>query len=153
MKKLITLFVAFICLLAFSGCIQDGNTVDIDFPFEVKDIENIEMYHHTDSTQSEKKVIESKEDIKELYEKLESITCQIKESGETTPPNITSFRFNLSDGTNYELVYIGYGVKRGRLKSSTGKFDFFTSADIGWNWRWLNEDLEAVTVDESELPK
>lgn len=152
MKKLISLCIAFICIFALVGCIPE-NTVNIKFPFAVTDVVNIEMYHSSASSNSEMKVIESKEDIKALYEKLESITYKIKDSEETSPPEITSFRFNLSDGTNYELVYLGYGVKNGRLKSSTGNFDYFTSADIGWNWRWLNEDLEAVTVDESELPK
>ena len=37
------------------------------------------------------------------------------------------------------------------LKSSTGNFEYFTSADIGAYWSDI--DLEAVAVEESELPK
>ena len=97
---------------------------------------------------------EEKHDIiKDLYEKFERIAYKIKDSEETASPEITTFRFNLTDGTNYELIYVCYGVKTGRLISHTGKFDYFTSADIGWNWRWLNQELTAVTVGESEMPK
>ena len=70
---------------------------------------------------------------------------------ETTGADVTSFRFNLSDGTNYELIYVCNGVKNGKLKSPTGNFEYFTSSDIGAYWS--NIDLEAVTVEESELPK
>ena len=41
---------------------------------------------------------------------------------------------NLSDGTNYEMVYSCYGVKNGSLKSTTGDFEYFASADIGAAW-------------------
>lgn len=82
---------------------------------------------------------------------FEGLTLKRKEAEETTEATITSFRFNLSDGTTYELIYSCYGVKTGNLKSSTGNFEYFTSADIGSYWN--NIDLEAVTVEESELPK
>ena len=47
----------------------------------------------------------------------------------------------------------GYGVKNGTLSSRTGKFKYFSSADIGWNWRFLNEEVEAVPAKESEVPQ
>ena len=152
MKKLVSLALAFVCIFSLAGCIPE-NTVNIKFPFAVEDVVNIEMYHSSASSNPEMKMIESKEDIKELYEKIERISCKIKDSEETASPEITSFRFNLTDGTNYELIYVCYGVKTGRLISHTGKFDYFTSADIGWNWVWLNQELTAVTVGESEMPK
>ena len=76
---------------------------------------------------------------------------QRKAAEETAGAAITSFRFNLSDGTSYELIYACHGVKNGNLESSTGNFKYFTSADIGSYWD--NIDLEAVSVEESELPK
>ena len=127
--------------------------VNLEFPFEIEDVENIEMYHYVGTPgQVEKKVIVSEQDIKTLYEQFESISYKLKEVDAVAGGETTSFRFNLSDGTMYELIYRGYGVKKGVLKSPTGDFMYFTSADIGWNWRWLNEDLEAVEVDKSELP-
>ena len=127
--------------------------VNLEFPFEIEDVENIEMYHYVGTPgQVEKKVIVAEQDIKTLYEQFESISYKLKKVDEVAGGETTSFRFNLSDGTMYELIYRGYGVKKGILKSPTGDFMYFTSADIGWNWRWLNEDLEAVEVDKSELP-
>ena len=127
--------------------------VNLDFPFEIEDVDNIEMYHYVGTPgQVEKKVIVSEQDIKTLYEKFESISYKLKKADEVVGGETTSFRFNLSDGTMYELIYRSYGVKNGILKSPTDGFEYFTSADIGWNWRWLNEDLVAVEVDKSELP-
>ena len=78
------------------------------------------------------------------------LSLELKEVEETAGAEITSFRFNLSDGTSYELIYGCDGVKTGNLKSSTDNFEYFTSADI--SSYWSNTDLEAVPVEESELP-
>ena len=107
-------------------------TVNINFPFEVGDVETIELYRYAGAPVSaEKKVVDAEETIKDLYDMFEGLTLELKEVEETTGAKITSFRFNLSDGTTYELIYGCYGVKTGNLKSSTGNFEYFTSADIG----------------------
>lgn len=150
MKKLIALVLALVCVLAMAGC--NNKTVNIDLPFEVGNVENIEMYHFVGAPVSaEKKVIVAEETIKYLYDMFEDLSLKHKAVEETTGAEITSFRFNLADGTSYELIYGCYGVKTGNLKSSTGNFEYFTSADIGSYWS--NIDLEAVAVEESELPK
>ncbi len=150
MKKAIALLSLLVFMLALAGC--NEKTVHIDFPFEVGEVETIELYSYTGAPVSaEKKVTDSEETIKDLYDMFEGLTLKRKEAEETTEATITSFRFNLSDGTTYELIYSCYGVKTGNLKSSTGNFEYFTSADIGSYWN--NIDLEAVTVEESELPK
>ena len=64
---------------------------------------------------------------------------------------MTSFRFNLSDGTSYELIYVCNGVKNGKLKSSTGNFEYFTRSDIGSYWS--NIDLEAVQLKKMNCQK
>lgn len=97
MKKLIALVLAVVCVLGLVGC--NNKTVNIDLPFEVGDVENIEMYHFVGAPVSaEKKVIVAEETIKNLYD----------------------------------------------------MFEYFTSADI--SSYWSNTDLEAVPVEESELP-
>ena len=142
MKKLIALVLAVVCVLGLVGC--NNKTVNIDLPFEVGDVENIEMYHFVGAPVSaEKKVIVAEETIKNLYDMFEGLSLELKEVEETAGAEITSFRFNLSDGTSYELIY-------GNLKSSTDNFEYFTSADI--SSYWSNTDLEAVPVEESELP-
>ena len=129
MKKTIALISLLVLMLWLVGC--NKKTVNINFPFEVGDVETIELYRYAGAPVSaEKKVVDAEE---------------------TTGAKITSFRFNLSDGTTYELIYGCYGVKTGNLKSSTGNFEYFTSEDIGAYWSDI--DLEAVAVEESELPK
>ena len=149
MRKYIALVLALILMLGLVGCKE--KTVNIDFPFEVGDVETIELYRYAGAPVSaEKKVIDAEETIKDLYDRFEGLTLKLKETEETTGGKITSFRFNLSDGTTYELIYVCYGVKSGNLKSSTGNFEYFTSSDIGSYWNDI--DLEAVSVEESELP-
>lgn len=151
MKKFIALVSILLCVFGLVGCNQD-KAVSIEFPFEIEDISNVEMYHYSGAPVSaEKKVVVAEDDIKSLYDMFEGLLLKEKKVDETTGADVTSFRFNLSDGTNYELIYICNGVKNGKLTSSTGNFEYFTSADIGSYW--INIDIEAVPVEESELPK
>ena len=150
MKKATNLISFLILMMVLVGCSKE--TVHIDFPFEVGEVENIEMYHYTGvPVSAEKKVVVAETDITDLYDKFEDLSLMEKQVEETTGGDVTSFRFNLSDGTSYELIYVCDGVKNGKLKSSTGNFEYFTRSDIGSYWS--NIDLEAVPVEESELPK
>ena len=150
MKKTIGLISLLILMMGLVGCNEE--TVNIDFPFEVGEVENIEMYHYTGvPVSAEKKVVVAETDITDLYDKFEDLSLMEKQVEETTGGDVTSFRFNLSDGTCYELIYVCNGVKNGKLKSSMGNFEYFTRSDIGSYWS--NLDLEAVPVEENELPK
>ena len=152
MKKLIALVLALVCILGIVGCDQN-KTASIEFPFAIEDITNIEMYHF-DSTlgNAEKKVVIDKDDMKSVYDMFEQLSLTTeKVSTDTSGGSTIRFIFNLVDGTNYELTYIGHGIKNGTLKSSTGNFEYFTLADIyGF---WILIDLEAVTVEENDLLK
>lgn len=152
MKKTIALIFSMVLFVGLVGCSE--KTVNIDFPFEVGDVENIEMYHYEGvPVSAEKKVVTTESDISALYEMFEGLSLEDKKVEETAGADVTGFRFNLSDGTNYELTYVCNGVKNGNLKSVTGSFEYFTSADIGAYWNNLNTELEATPVDESELPQ
>ena len=73
--------------------------VKIDFPFEVEDVENVEMYHYDGVPASaEKKVVVAENDIKTLYDKFKGLSLKDKTTEETAGADVTSFRFNLSDG-------------------------------------------------------
>ena len=149
MKKMIGMITLLLLMMGVVGC--NGEKVNIDFPFEVGEVENIEMYHYTGvPVSAEKKVVVAKTAITDLYDKFEDLSLMEKQVEETTGGDVTSFRFNLSDGTSYELIYVCNGVKNGKLKSSTGNFEYFTRSDIGSYW--FNNELEAVPVEESELP-
>lgn len=151
MKKITALIFALILTLGLVGC--NGKTVNIDFPFEVEDVESVEMYHYDGVPASaEKKVVVAENDIKTLYDKFKGLSLKDKTTEETAGADVTSFRFNLSDGTSYDLIYACYGVKNGELKSEAGGFKYFTSADIGSYWNNLNTELEAIPINESELP-
>ena len=150
MKKTIGLLSCLILMMGLVGC--NGETVHIDFPFSAEDIETIEMYYYAGvPVSAEKKVVVAERDITALYNLFEDLSLEDKQVEETAGATVTSFRLNLSDGTDYELVYVCNGVKSGKLKSSTGNFEYFTSSDIGSYWS--NMDLEAVPAEESELPK
>ena len=137
MKKFMGLFIAFVCVLGMVGC--SGRTVNIDFPFEVEDVENVEMYHHEEVRASAKmKVVFAERDIKTLYDLFKDLQLEEKQTEETAGADVTRFRFNLSDGTSYELIYVCNGVKNGKLMSETEGFAYFTSADIGSYWDALN---------------
>ena len=152
MKKLIALVLALVCILGIVGCDQN-KTESIEFPFAIEDITNIEMYHFDGTLgNAEKKVVVDEDNIQAVYDLFGRISLTTERvSTDTSGGSTVSFRFNLADGTNYELTYIGYGIKNGILKSSTGNFEYFTLADIfGF---WIHIDIEAVAVEESDLPK
>ena len=150
MRKYIAFVSALACVLAMAGC--GGKKASIDLPFETGDVGNVEMYHFVGTPASaEKKVVVADETIQTLCDMFEGLPLERKEVEETAGAETTSFRFNLSDGTSYELIYSHYGEKTGSLKSSTGNFEYFTSEDIGSYWRDM--ELAAAAVEESELPQ
>ena len=115
MKKTVGLISLLILMMGLVSC--NGETFNIDFLFGVEDVENIEMYHYSGvPVSAEKKVIVEESDITALYDMFEDLSLEDKQVEETTGASVTSFRFNLSDGTNYELVYVCDGVKNGKFK-------------------------------------
>jgi len=124
--------------------------VSAQFPFGVTDMEKIEAYHYEGvPVNAEKKTVTDTQTMTYLYETFNSLMLQEKEVEELTGASVTSFRFVLKDGTEYNLIYVGNGVKSGKLKRNDGT-SYFTSADIGQ--MWVNLSGEAVPADESELP-
>ena len=64
------------------------------------------MYHFAGAPVSaEKKIITAESDIKVLYDMFDGLSLKDKKAEETTGAVVTSFRFNISDGTDYELFY------------------------------------------------
>lgn len=77
MKKAIALLSLLVFMLALAGC--NEKTVHIDFPFEVGEVETIELYSYTGAPVSaEKKVTDSEETIKDLYDMFERLTLERK---------------------------------------------------------------------------
>ena len=91
MKKYMASVFALVCILALTGC--SNHTVNMDFPFEVDNVENIEMYRFVGAPVSaEKKVIDAEETIKDLYDMFEGLSLERKDVDETAGATITSFR-------------------------------------------------------------
>lgn len=151
MRKVFALFLIMVLVLSLVGCSKPEEK-KIEFPFAVGDIENVEMFRSAVPAAAEKKVVTESADIETLYNKFAKLTLSTQEVEEYAGAAVYSFRFNLSDGTDYVLIYVANGVKNGVLSSPTAGFRYFTSADIGWNWFYLNENYEAISVEESELP-
>lgn len=145
MKKIIALLLALTLSTALVGC---GHEISIDFPFDISEVKNVEMYHYDVPANAEKKVVTGSSDIEALYTLFTGLSLKDKQSEPVTGKSVTSFRFNLSDGTSYELIYLAEAVKQGRLQSPSGNFDYFTSADIGGLWKNLSYETEAVQEDK-----
>ena len=140
-KTAIFIFAITLCAL-LPGC---GKATTISLPFAASDVENVEMYHYVVPASAEKKIITQADDIGAL--------CALFSSDGQTRNGVIvhwSFRFNLSDHTNYEIIYCAEAVKKGRLKLPAEQQDYFTSADIGGCWDGCA--YEAVDTGESELP-
>lgn len=146
MKKMFMLLMAIMLCFALTAC---SEKVSIDFPFELSSVENVEMFRFTNPADAEKKVITESEDIEGIYQTFESISLKDK-AEPTAGGSVTSFRFNLSDGTSYEVIYSAVAVKSGRIITTGMEQDFFTSADIGANWE--SYDYEVIAASEDELP-
>ena len=73
MKKTIALISLLVLMLWLVGC--NKKTVNINFPFEVGDVETIELYRYVGAPVSaEKKVVDAEETIKDLYDMFEGLT-------------------------------------------------------------------------------
>lgn len=147
MKKIFVLMMTVLLCFSLTAC---GEKVNIDFPFELSNVKNVEMFHFVVTKEAEKKVITESEDIEGIYQLFERISLKDKATEPVAGGSVTSFRFNLSDGTSYEVIYSAVAVKSGRIITTDMGKDYFTSADIGGNWD--NYDYEAVAVSEDELP-
>lgn len=154
MKKLLALTMALtvlFCALLYLAGHGQIRTVNLALPFEAEEITSVEMYRCSGTPGSaEKKTVAVEEDIQYLYDLFAGLSLVPREADDPVIAT-TSFRFNLADGTCYELIYSYGGVPTGSLRSTTGHREYLTSADIGSCWSRF--DLEAVPAAESELPK
>lgn len=74
-----------------------------------------------------------------LYTFFSELPVKDANSDSTNDGSTIKFVFDLSDGTNYELVYIGIATKKGYLQSETSDFYYFTSSDIIGVWANLSK--------------
>ena len=147
MKKQFAFVLSIVLCLILSGCSQE---VSLSFPFEDADVERIEMFHFIAPTEAEKKVLTEQDDIQDLYQFLSGLTLRDKKTEPVAGGSVTSFRFHLSDGTTYEVIYSSIAVKSGRIWATGMGQDYFTSADVGGIYNAYH--YEAEDAEEEELP-
>lgn len=79
MKKIVLVLVAAM-VLVFTGCEKKET---ISMPFDVADVNNIEMYRNAEPYSAEKQVITESEDIADLYSLFSGLeSCKQKSSPE-----------------------------------------------------------------------
>ena len=153
MKKIALVLVAAM-VLVFTGCEKKET---ISMPFDVADVNNIEMYRNVVPNSAEKQVITKTDDIEDIYFLFSGLEVSDKKTEPVAGGTVTSFRFNLSNDTSYEIIYCAEAVKSGRLKLPEEKLDYFTAADIESYWdNYQYEIVSAVPPDlleESGLVK
>ena len=147
MKKLAAAILATVMCMALSAC---GRSKMLAFPFEASDVVDVESYHYIVPAETEKKCITEQQAIAEVIDGLSGITLKDKEIEERTGCATTSFRFHLTDGTSYNVIYYADAVKSGTIRFTDDETTWFTSADIGGLWQ--NLDADVIHVDEKDLP-
>lgn len=147
MKKQFAFVLTMVLCLVLGGCSQEES---LSLPFEDADVERVEMFYFIAPTEAEKKVLTEQEDIQNLYQFLNGLTLQDKETEPMAGVAATSFRFHLSDGTAYEVIYSAIAVKSGRIWATGMDQNYFTSADVGGIYNAYHNEAEAAA--EGELP-
>ena len=111
----------------------------IVFPFSASDVVKIETYYSNSEADTKEKTLTEEADIDYLYTFFSELPVKDANSDSTNDGSTIKFVFDLSDGTNYELVYIGIATKKGYLQSETSDFYYFTSSDIIGVWANLSK--------------
>ncbi len=135
-----------LCCMIFSACTQ---TTKINLPFKAEEVVSVQMYQYDTPSNAEQKQLDSSQDISNLMDSISNIPVKKNHIFSHSPQKITSFRFHLADGTDFEVIYTCYGVKTGTIQSSYA-FDYQTSSDVGGIWSTF--DVPITSADEETLP-
>lgn len=146
MKRLALLLCILALCTAAAGCAQETS---LRLPFDAAQVTGIAMYRFTAPADAEKKVLTRQADIRAVYELLDGLTVSDGETPAEAGETVTGFRFYLTDGGEYELIYCAQGVKKGRLVIPGAQAEYSTRADVGAAWR---HGGGAAPAEESELP-
>lgn len=146
MKKLVVMILSAVLLVVCTSC---SKAQTIELPFSATDVDNIELYHYNVPTSAQQKILTSNDDVTAIMEMLTKIDVTKNTLEPVAGSDVTSLRFNLADGTDFEIIYVSHGVKKGEIKSSY-VFDYQTSSDVGSIWNNYGENPKSVT--EEVLP-
>ena len=112
MKRVVLLLCMLALCTAAAGCAQE---TALQLPFDAAQVTGVEMYRFTVPADAEKKVLTQEADIRAVYELFDGLAVSDRKTQAEAGETVTGFRFYLTDGAEYELIYCAQGVKRGRL--------------------------------------
>ncbi len=144
MRKIAMLLLTILLSIGFAGCAE--KTV-ISLPFDITEINHVEMYRYIVPSSAEKKIVTESDDIAQLYAAFSDLEICQRTIEPTAGSPVTIFLFHLSDGANYKITYCEDGI----LKFPAEQLDGCTSVCIGIFWEKLQK-YEPVSIKESELP-
>lgn len=147
MKKAAVFLLTVMLPVILAGCRPKAA---VELPFTLSEVEAAEMFRYVVPADAEKKVITEPADIESLCAVFDGISVQEQALEPAAGSGAAGFRFCLSDGTLYEIVYCPVAVKSGSLYLSWSEQEYVTDADIGAVWRQYG--YSAVHAEEGELP-
>ena len=147
MKKAAVFLLTVMLPVILAGCSQKAA---VELPFTPSEVEAAEMFRYVVPADAEKKVVTKPDDIESLCAVFDRISVREQELEPAAGSGAAGFRFCLSDGTLYEIVYCSVAVKSGSLQLSWSEQQYVTDADIGAIWHQY--DYSAVHAEEDELP-
>lgn len=144
MKKLLAIVISLsiLLLLGLFGC---GAKTRVVFPFAASDVAKIEAIYKDEGSQAKKKTLIGEVEIESLYNSFSELSVTEKDSAQSDALGTILFAFYLTDGTVYEVNYLSFATKSGRLQSENAGFDYFTSGDLIGLWENLSGEIELVS--------
>ena len=144
-KRNLPAFLLALVLVLFTGC-QKESVVYLELPFAADDVESVTaVYRENPSDAGQEKIVTERSAVEELYECFTTIPLRSSEAEQLDDVPVASFSFELSDGTEYEILYAGIAVKTGILCSEDGGFCYSCSSDLVGIWNRLNAGETAET--------
>lgn len=156
MKRIIIISIIFILL--FTGCDASSVPEPLGLPFSSDDVISLDAYYYQKNfmDSGRKKSVTKSESIHAVYSALYSLNTF---SGDTSAAEyaprfayaISAYRFHLTDGTVYEIIYEEFENNYG-IVTSQDRNPYFTSADISNLWFSLAEDATGCPAVELPVP-
>ena len=94
---------------------------------------------------AQKKTVNKETEIDSLYKSFSELSVQEKDCASADTLGSVVFTFYLADGTSYEINYLSFATKSGRLQSENAGFDYFTSGDLVGLWENLSGESKVVS--------
>ena len=127
MKKILAFCLLISLLIGLVGC---GKKAHIVFPFAASDVTKIEVIYKDGESDAQKKTVNKETEIDSLYKSFSELSVQEKDCTSADTLGSVVFTFYLADETSYEINYLSFATKSGRLQSENAGFDYFTSGDL-----------------------